>query len=99
MAFSYEDICRDIFAGLCRKGEVDFLPTRIGSYWNNDYGTDVPVHFGLKETVAEAVEIPRAFPGYEAICGIFSKSGFTPGLSELARGNTGLIPADEMRLL
>lgn len=126
-AFSYEDICRDIFAELCRKGEVDFLPSRIGSYWLNDCDTDTqidvmavdhqhrrvfageckfhrkpvdaPVYFELKEKVAGAGEIRKAFPGYEIICGVFSRSGFTPRLAELARENTGLILVHENRLL
>lgn len=37
VAFSYEDICRDIFADLCRKGAISFVPSRIGSYWLNDF--------------------------------------------------------------
>lgn len=37
VAFSYEDICKNIFACLCRQGLIDFTPSKIGSYWLNDY--------------------------------------------------------------
>lgn len=36
VAFSYEDICKSIFADLCRKHAIEFTPSRIGSYWLND---------------------------------------------------------------
>jgi len=38
VAFSYEAICQDIFASLCKTGSIDFIPTKIGSYWINEYG-------------------------------------------------------------
>ena len=43
VAFSYEDICKDIFASLCRNKEVDFVPSRIGSYWLNDINGDTEI--------------------------------------------------------
>ena len=43
MAFAYEDICKDIFAALCRSGELDFTPSRIGSYWLNDVSNDTQI--------------------------------------------------------
>ena len=43
VAFAYEDICKDIFAALCRSGELDFTPSRIGSYWLNDVSNDTQV--------------------------------------------------------
>lgn len=42
-AFAYEDICRDIFVNLCKKGAVSFVPSRIGSYWLNDYDSDTEI--------------------------------------------------------
>lgn len=123
VAFSYEDICKDIFAELCRSGAVHFVPSRIGSYWLNDYEgdtqidvmavdhqhklvfageckyhvkpVDAPVYFELKEKVAGSREIFQAFLGYEVIYGIFSKSGFSPRLIDMAKENTGLLLIQE----
>ncbi len=123
VAFSYEDICKDIFAYLCRSGAVDFVPSRIGSYWLNDYEgdtqidvmavdnqhklvfageckyhvkpVDAPVYFELKEKVTNSREIFRAFPGYEVIYGVFSKSGFSPRLTDIAKENASLLLIQE----
>ena len=43
VAFAYESICRNIFAELCRKGQIDFAPSRIGSYWRNDNEGDTEI--------------------------------------------------------
>lgn len=43
VAFSYENICKQIFALLCSKKCLDFTPSRIGSYWLNDAGSDVQI--------------------------------------------------------
>lgn len=43
VAFAYEDICKDILADLCRRGEIPFMPSRIGSYWLNDYDGDTEI--------------------------------------------------------
>ena len=39
VAFAYEDI----FANLCKRGVVDFVPSRIGAYWLNDYTGDTEI--------------------------------------------------------
>lgn len=36
VAFSYEDVCRNIFASLCTNGSIAFAPSKIGAYWLND---------------------------------------------------------------
>ena len=123
VAFAYEDICKNIFAELCKNGEISFVPSRIGSYWLNDYDgdteidvmavdhqnkrifageckyhakpVDAPVYFSLKEKVSNAAEIGKAFPGYEVIYGIFSKSGFTQRLLDTARESTKLLLINE----
>lgn len=123
VAFSYEDICKDIFADLCRSGAIHFVPSRIGSYWLNDYEgdtqidvmavdhqhklvfageckyhvkpVDAPAYFELKEKVAGSREIFRSFPGYEVIYGVFSKSGFSPRLTDMAKENAGLLLIQE----
>ena len=43
VAFAYEDICKDIFANLCKRCVVDFVPSRIGAYWLNDYTGDTEI--------------------------------------------------------
>lgn len=43
VAFSYEDICKSIFADLCRKKALAFTPSRIGSYWLNDADNDTQI--------------------------------------------------------
>ncbi len=43
VAFAYENVCMDIFAHLCRTGAVPFTPSRIGSFWQNDIGTDTEI--------------------------------------------------------
>lgn len=43
VAFSYEDICKDIFVKLCKNGAIRFTPSRIGSYWMNDYTGDAQI--------------------------------------------------------
>lgn len=40
VAISYESVCRNLFASLCASGKIDFVPSRIGSYWINEYGDE-----------------------------------------------------------
>lgn len=60
---------------------------------------DVPVYFALKEKVAGAAEIRKAFPWYDVIFGLFSKSGFTQRLHDAARENANLLLFNEDSLL
>lgn len=118
VAFVYEDICKEIFATLCKNGKILFSPSHIGSYWLNDYDSDTeidvmsidsknkrifageckyhikpvdaPVYFDLKEKITNSNEIRKTFPGYDIIYGIFSKSGFTQRLMDIAKENQGL---------
>ncbi|MCB6284430.1 DUF234 domain-containing protein [Dorea formicigenerans] len=43
VAFAYEDICKDIFASVCKQEEIPFVPSRIGSYWLNDYDSNTEI--------------------------------------------------------
>ena len=123
VAFAYEDICRNIFADLCRKGALAFVPSRIGSYWLNDCDgdteidimavdsknkrifageckyhakpVDAPVYFALREKVLNAGELRKAFPGYETVYGVFSKSGFTQRMLDVAKDSSGLLLINE----
>lgn len=44
VAFAYEDICKDVFAKLCSNNAISFVPSRIGSYWLNDYDGDTEIN-------------------------------------------------------
>lgn len=122
VAFAYESICRNIFAELCHKGQIDFAPSRIGSYWRNDNEgdteidvaavdnqhkrlflgeckyhakpVDVAVYSALQEK-GQSKELTAAFKGYEIVYGLFSKSGFTDRLVEMAAENPNLILIQE----
>ena len=122
VAFAYESICRNIFAELCQKGQIDFAPSRIGFYWRNDnegdteidvaavdnqhkrlflgeckYHTkpvDVAVYSALQEK-GQSKELTATFKGYEIVYGLFSKSGFTDRLVEMAAENPNLILIQE----
>ncbi len=41
VSFVYEDICKDIILMLCKDGKIDFIPSKIGSYWNSNIEIDV----------------------------------------------------------
>ena len=127
VALAYEDVCRDIFAKLCREGAIDFAPSRIGSYWLNDYAgdteidvmavdhqgkrlfageckyhakpVDAPVYFNLRAKVEESAQIQKAFPGYEVVYGVFSKSSFTRRLLDAAQENSNLLLINEDALV
>ena len=127
VAFAYEDICKNIFADLCKNGAISFVPSRIGSYWLNDFDgdteidvmavdhqnkrifageckyhakpVDAPVYFTLKEKVDGAAEIRKAYPGYDVIFGVFSKSSFTQRMLDTAKENTGLLLVNEDHLV
>lgn len=127
VAFAYEDICKDIFAKLCSNNAISFVPSRIGSYWLNDYDgdteinvmsvdhqnkqvfageckyhtkpVDAPVYFALKEKVDNAAEIRKSFPKYNIIYGLFSKSGFTKRMLDIAKENPNILLIHEDHLL
>ena len=127
VAFAYEDICKTIFSELCKNGAIPFVPSRIGSYWLNDFDgdteidvvavdhqnkqvfageckfhskpVDAPVYFALKEKVDGAAEIHKAFPGYDVLFGVFSKSGFTQRMFDTAKENNRLLLINEDHLV
>lgn len=127
VAFAYEDMCKDIFASLCHSGALQFTPSRIGSYWLNDFDNDTQidvmavdhqhklvfageckyhakpvdatVYFDLKDKVANSSEIQKAFPGYDIVYGIFSKSGFTQRLLDIAGENDSIKLINEASLI
>lgn len=38
VAFTYERICQSLLAHLCTTGQIALSPSKIGSYWLNEYG-------------------------------------------------------------
>lgn len=127
VAFAYEDICKEIFQNLCKKGSIDFVPSRIGSYWLNDFNNDTEidvmaidnqnkrifvgeckyhnksvdaqVYFSLKEKVENNDEIKKGFTGFELIYGLFSKSGFTNRMLDIAKENVDILLINDDTLL
>lgn len=127
VAFAYEDICKEIFQNLCKKGSIDFEPSRIGSYWLNDFNNDTEidvmaidnqnkrifvgeckyhnksvdaqVYFSLKEKVENNDEIKKGFTGFELIYGLFSKSGFTNRMLDIAKENVDILLINDDTLL
>lgn len=127
VAFAYEDICKEIFQNLCKKGSIDFVPSRIGSYWLNDFNNDTEIdvmaidnqnkrifvgeckyhnksvdaqaYFSLKEKVENNDEIKKGFTGFELIYGLFSKSGFTNRMLDIAKENVDILLINDDTLL
>lgn len=123
VAFAYEDICKNLFVDLCKQGAIDFIPSRIGAYWLNDYTgdteidvmavdnqnkrifageckyhakpVDAPVYYALREKVLDAGEIRKSYPGYDVIYGVFSKSGFTQRMFDVAKEVPNLMLINE----
>jgi AAA+ ATPase superfamily predicted ATPase len=64
----------------------------------HDKPVDADVYFDLQKKVIGCQELQNAFGDYEVIYGVFSKSGFTDRLLDVAQGNKGvrLINEDKM---
>ena len=77
VAFVYEEICRNIFAELCKC-----------------YKDDKPVDVNVYAKLVEKCQVDD-FKGYDLTYGIFSKSGFTKHLRDIAKENKKLILIDE----
>ena len=60
---------------------------------------DVQVYFALKEKLNNATEIRKAFPGYEVIYGVFSKSGFTQRMLDIAKESADILLVNEDHLV
>lgn len=60
---------------------------------------DAPVYFALNEKVQASTEIRTVFKGYQIICGVFSKSGFTQRLLDLAQENPHLLLINEDQVI
>jgi len=127
VAFTYEDVCKAIFATLCRDGKIPFVPSTIGSYWLNDVNNDTqidvaavdhqnkrvflgeckyhnkpvdaPVYYALEEKVKNSPEISAAFPKYQIVYGLFSKSGFTQRMLDQANGRADIILINEDQVI
>jgi AAA+ ATPase superfamily predicted ATPase len=119
VSFVYEDIYRDLLSMLCREGKIDFILSKIGSYWSSNIEIDVmaldeerkkvllgeckylnqpveaDVFFKLKEKSERITEISQ----YEKMYAIFSKSGFTNRLKEVAGQNSNIFLIDKENIL
>ncbi|MDR1100886.1 MAG: ATP-binding protein [Clostridiales bacterium] len=60
---------------------------------------DADVYFDLKKKVTENKELTQNFAGYEFIYGIFSKSGFTQRLLDVAKDNEDLLLINEDKII
>ncbi len=60
---------------------------------------DADVYFDLKKKVENSTEIQAAFADYSVIYGVFSKSGFSSRLTDLAGNNSTLWLINEDKLL
>ena len=60
---------------------------------------DAVVYFGLKEKVERASDIKKAFSGYDVIYGIFSKSGFTNRMIDVASENDAVLLLQEDKIV
>lgn len=120
VAFVYEEICQEIFLNLCKIKQIDFIPSRIGSYWDKNIQIDVvaideshkrifaaeckyfkqdkPVDVGVYAKLLEKCKTPD-FNGYTLTYGLFSKSGFTEHLMDMARENSNLILINEDEII
>ena len=55
--------------------------------------------FRIKEKVNNATEIRKAFPGYEVIYSVFSKSGFTQRMLDIAKESAVFLLVNEDHLV
>lgn len=116
IAFVYEEICQNIFTELCKNKQIDFIPSRIGAYWDKNeeidlvaideshqrlfaaeckyYKEDKPVDINVYAKLVEKCKVDD-FKGYDLTYGIFSKSGFTTRLKEIAQGNKNIVLINE----
>ena len=57
------------------------------------------MYFSLKEKVENNDEIKKAYPGFKIIYGVFSKSGFTNRMLDIAKENADILLINEDALL
>ncbi len=55
VAFSYEKVCQDIFIHLCKNNTIPFTPSRVGSFWQNDIGTNTQIDVCAVDTSHKTV--------------------------------------------
>lgn len=60
---------------------------------------DASVYFSLREKIDNSNEIRNTFAGYEYIYGIFSKSGFTQRMLDIAKDNNKLLLINEDQIV
>lgn len=115
VSFVYEDICRDLLSMLCKEGKINFIPSKIGSYWGSTIEIDVvaldeerkrvllgeckyhiqPVDADVLFELRGKAEKVSELQDYEKIFAVFSKSGFSNRLRELAQQNANVMLINE----
>ena len=60
---------------------------------------DAPVYYALEEKVKKSTELQTAFPFYQVIYGLFSKSGFTQRMMDQAQGRSDILLIQEDSIL
>jgi hypothetical protein len=118
VAGAFEEASWAYVGQMARSGELDFLPERIGAWWNKDAEIDVvatnqvestlllgeckwwihPIGINvLNELKQKAELVSQTDRHIKVTYSLFSKSGFTPDLQDLAkRENTLLISVNDM---
>ena len=115
---SFEEAAREYIARVARKGDLPFLPERIGLWWDREVEIDVlavsyserslllgeckwsakPAGTNILEDLKKKSRDLSATGEWRSVDYIlFSKSGFTPALEDLAKGEgVKLVKAEEM---
>lgn len=71
----------------------------VGECKYHEKPIDAPIYFELKEKIRKATEIQKTFPWYKVIYGLFSKSGFTDRMLDIAKENDDILLINEDHLI
>ncbi len=41
LSFVFEDLCRDLFLYHCRRGTINFSPSKVGAYWDGESDSEI----------------------------------------------------------
>jgi len=79
-----DNINKVVFAGECKYSSK---------------AVDAVVYFNLKSKIEDSADLKKVFDGYDFIYGVFSKSGFTKRMLDVARSNESLYLTNETELV
>ena len=60
---------------------------------------DAPVYYALRDKVLDAGVIRKSYPGYDVIYAVFSKSGFTQWMLDVAKETQNLMLINEDQVM